>query len=164
MTARDGHMTLGIAQIVRELNALRREKVSGTYIVVCDTGHEARVAIDEGVAGAVRFNGQTHARLLEALGGIRASATRFVKIVGLGDPGPQGRLDDSYRVNTDICRVIYKHLAGILGPIADLVCDEKRALEPNQTVENLLSLISLEIDDPDRAHEFRAAVRRDLLA
>jgi hypothetical protein len=163
MTSRDAGITLGISQIVRELAALRAKKVSGTYVVSAEDGEEAHVSVDHGEVGVVRYRGQKYPprRLLEALGGVRAIATGFVEAASQPESRqPSLRLPNGFDlVDTDARRVICKHLMQILGPIASHICDEKSL--PNQSFENLLALVSQEIDDPDRAQAFRAAVRRE---
>jgi hypothetical protein len=163
MTSRDAGMTLGISKIVRELAVLREREASGTYVVSSEDGEEAHVSVDHGEVSAIRYRGQQYPprRLLEALGGVRAIATGFIEAASLSKSmqPPLGLANDFNLADSDARRVICKHLVQILGPIASHICDEKSL--PNQSFENLLALVSQEIDAPDRAHAFRADVRRE---
>jgi hypothetical protein len=163
MTSRGTDMTIGISQIVWELAALREKMVSGTYVVSTKGGNEAHVSVDRGEVSAVRYRGQKYPplRLLDALGGVRASATSFVRAASQPEPRqPLARPNNFDLVDAEAYRVVCAHLVEVLGPFAGFICEEKTV--PNQSVEALLALVSQEIDDPHRAQAFRAAVRSEL--
>jgi hypothetical protein len=169
MVAREQGIIMGISQIVRELEGLRQDQVSGDYYVVAETGERACVVLQAGKVIKIRVGKTTHTRILDALAGLRVINTQFVEAGGathrlaprvgrqhIGNGGLQELMPLDARTKA----VVTKHLIPCLGPVAAVVCDEE--MRVNQNLEGLLTAVSNAIDDPAEAHKFREAVRDEL--
>lgn len=171
------------AELMGTLEGLHQQKSTGTLFIATPDNHFGRIVLKGGEIVSLVFGTKSGEAAIPYIRAVKAGKFKFsqgqtptdgfenlppspvlLRRLNTSAAAPVVKLQPAIDLSRlgQIYRVIEDELVEFVGPIANLVCNEHKArfgtIAKTSALYDLLESVASEIDDPDKARQFKERV------